>query len=166
MSEFTQLRGSARLRGGLLSRAADAEVLKSDPSSVIRLLADAEATGGVLTSHRSTLRDGNPGAPPHFHAHGDELFFVLEGRLRLLVGEEIVTLDEGDLLLVPPYMPHAFKPEAGHDADFLCVFTPGTPRADYFRLLDRLHSGEASWEDVLQTQELYDNHHVQTDLWR
>jgi mannose-6-phosphate isomerase-like protein (cupin superfamily) len=156
---------STQLRGGLVVRAADAEILRSDPSSVITLLADAEATGGALTSHRSTLRDGTPGAPPHFHAHADELFFVLEGRLRVLLGEEILTLGAGDFLLVPPYMPHAFAPEPGHDADILCVFTPGTPRADYFRLLDRVHAGDASWEDVAQTQELYDNHYVQTPLW-
>lgn len=156
---------STTLRGGLLVRAADAEVLRSDPSSVVTLLADAGQTGGVLTSYRSLLRDGTPGVPPHFHAHSDELFFVLGGRLRMLLGQEILTLEVGDFLLVPPYMPHAFAPAAGHDADILVFFTPGTPRFDYYRLLDRVHRGEASWDDVAGTQELYDNHDVQTPLW-
>jgi len=156
---------TTQLRGGLLVRAGDAEVLDSDPSSVITLLADAGPTGGALTSNRSLLRDGNPGAPPHFHAHADELIFVLDGRLRMLLGEEILVLERGDFLLVPPYMPHAFASAPGHDADILVVFTPGTPRFDYYRLLDRVHRGEASWEDIAATQELYDNHYVQTTLW-
>ncbi|MEV6968311.1 cupin domain-containing protein [Hamadaea sp. NPDC051192] len=166
MSDFTQLSSAfALLRGGVLVRDSDAEILRSDPSSVITLLADAEATGGVLTSHRTTLRDGTPGTPPHFHANCDELFFVIDGRLRVLLGQEVLTLDEGDLLLVPPYMPHAYAPAPDHDADFLCVFTPGTPRADYLRLLDRVHAGEASWDDLLQAQELYDTHYVPSELW-
>lgn len=46
------------------------------------------------------------------------------------------------------------------------VFTPGTPRFEYFRLLDRAHRGEAGWELIGETQDHFDNHYVESPLWR
>jgi quercetin dioxygenase-like cupin family protein len=148
-----------------LVRAAEAEVLDSDPHSVITLLADPDVTGGRLTSNRSLLRQGTDGAPPHYHAHSAELFFILGGSLRVLTGERVQTLHEGDFLLVPPGLPHAFDPAPGSDVDVLVVFTPGKPRFDYYRLLDRLHTGEATVQELLETQDLYDNHYVESPAW-
>src|SRR5687768_12046335 len=108
-----------------LVRAAQAEVLESDPASVITLLLDPEHTGGVLTSNRTLLRSGTDGAPPHRHTRSGELFFVLDGALEMLVGEELHILRKGDALFVAPNQSHAFAPADGHDADFLVVITPG-----------------------------------------
>ena len=44
----------------------------------------------------------------------------------------------------------------------LFVFTPGTARADYYRLLDRAHRGEAEWAEIAETQERFDNHYVES----
>lgn len=120
--------------GAVLVRAAEAEALESDPGSVITLLADTDITGGLLTSNRSLLRDGSDGAPPHYHERSAELFFMLGGALQVLLGDQVVTLQQGDLLVVPPGLPHAFAPAPGSDADVLFVFTPGTARFDYYRL--------------------------------
>ncbi|MDI1463031.1 cupin domain-containing protein [Catellatospora sp. KI3] len=148
------------MRGGVLVRAGEAERLTRDPGSVITLLADAPHTGNVLTSNRSLLKAGSPGAPPHFHERSDEILFMLGGELEVLLGEEIVTLNQGDLLIVPPYMPHAFAPAPGTDADVLFLFTPGPARFEYYRLLDRFHAGQATAEDIKAAQEQYDNHHL------
>ena len=82
------------------------------------------------------MRAGSAGAPPHRHQRSAELFFVLDGALDVLLEDRIVTLEQGDLLVVPPGVTHAFAPPADRDADVLFVFTPGTARADYYRLLD------------------------------
>lgn len=148
-----------------LVRAARAEVLDSDPASVITLLLDPEHTGGTLTSNRTLLKSGTAGAPPHMHAHSGELFFVLDGALEMLVGDELQTLHKGDMLFVPPGTPHAFAPAEGRDADFLVVITPGRPRFDYYRLLDRVHRGEATWAEVGETQDRFDNHYVDSPVW-
>lgn len=149
-----------------LQRPAAAEILDGDPGSVITLLADPEHTGGRLTSNRSLMRAGSDGAPPHYHRRSAELFFVLDGRLTVLLDEDVVTLEQGDLLVVPPGMPHAFAPTADTDADVLFVFTPGTARFEYFRLLDRAHRGEAGWELISETQDRFDNHYVERPIWR
>jgi mannose-6-phosphate isomerase-like protein (cupin superfamily) len=155
----------APLDSFVLLRAADAEVLDGDPGGVITLLAESGATGGALNSHRSTFRDGFDGAPPHFHERSAELFFVIGGALQVLLDEEITTLTEGDLLVVPPGVPHAFAAAPGSDADVLFVFAPGVERFAYYRLLDRIHRGEGSWQEIHDTQERFDNHYVERPAW-
>ena len=150
----------------VLVRATEAETLTGDPGGAITLLADAPATGGLLTSNRSTFKDGADGAPPHYHERAAELFFVLDGALQVLVGEEILVLGKDDVLVVPPGIPHAFTAAPGSDADVLFVFTPGRERFDYFRLLDRAHRGEASFAEIEATQERFDNHYVESSVWR
>ena len=149
-----------------LQRRAAAEILDGDPGSLITLLADPEHTGGRLTSNRSLMRAGSDGAPPHYHRRSAEVFFVLDGRLMVLLDEDIVTLEASDLLVVPPGMPHAFAPPADTDADVLFVFTPGTARFEYFRLLDRAHRGDVGWERISETQDRFDNHYVDSPVWR
>ncbi len=68
----------------------DAEVLEA---SGVTLLADTPATDGHLTSHRSIFKPGKEGAPPHLHREASELFFVLKGSLRVLTGDDLITLD-------------------------------------------------------------------------
>ena len=148
-----------------LTRGATARRLTEDPGCVITLLADAGATGGALTANRSTFRTGADGAPPHVHDHMTELFYVLDGALQVLVGDEVIVLEAGDLLAVPPGTPHAFAAAPGREADVLFVFTPGRERFAYYELLDRAHAGDASFDDLAATQERFDNRYVDSAAW-
>jgi quercetin dioxygenase-like cupin family protein len=150
----------------LLVRAADAEVLDGDPGGTITLLADADDTGGVLTAHRSGFRAGAVGAPPHTHTRASELFLVLDGALRVLVGQDIRVLRAGDLLVVPPHVPHAFEAAPGHDAEVLFVLAPARERFAYYRLLDRVHRGLADPAEIGASQDRFDNHYVDSPVWR
>jgi quercetin dioxygenase-like cupin family protein len=154
------------LMNALITRSDEAEILDSDPNSVLTLLADSGTTGGALTSNRTTFRQGADGAPPHFHTSASELFFVLSGSLQVLVGEGLVTLGAGDTLVVPPNTPHAFGATAGQDADVLFVFTPGMDRFDYYRLLDRVYRGQADPKEIGESQDRFDNHYVDSPVWR
>ncbi|RZU76541.1 cupin domain [Micromonospora kangleipakensis] len=147
-------------------RATEATVLADGPTSLITLLADADVTGGALTANRATLHRGSPGAPPHLHTSAAESFFVLDGVLDVLVGEEITTLRRGDLLVVPAGTRHAFAPAAGESADVLVFFTPGIVRFDYYRLLERVYRGEADPAEIGASGERYDNRYVDSPVWR
>ncbi|WP_327681423.1 cupin domain-containing protein [Kitasatospora sp. NBC_00458] len=149
----------------LLTRAATAETT-SDPSSVMTLLADCGTDGSPITSYRSSFAKGAVGAPAHFHTRASELFFVIGGALQVLVEEKVEVLGEGDFLLVPPHTPHAFAAAPGSEADVLFVFTPGMPRFDYLRLLGRVVRGEADPQEIKDSSELYDNHYVDSPVWR
>lgn len=148
----------------VLVRAEEAEKVGRAPA-VATLLADVSTTGGILSTTRTRLGVGADGAPPHFHTGSAEMFFVLGGKLEILVGEEIVTVTEGDLLVVPPLTTHAFRAAPGSTADVLLVFIPGVERFDYFRLLDKVAQGEATMQDVLESQERFDNHFVESPVW-
>lgn len=149
----------------VIVRSAAAEIVGGPPSTV-QLLADASHTGGALTSQRVTLTGGADGAAPHHHAHATELFYVLGGAVQVLAGETVNIAHEGDLIVVPPTVAHAFAAPPGLDADLLIVLTPGTERFGYFRLLERLHKGEATLEEMLESQDRYDNHFLDSPAWR
>lgn len=147
----------------ILIRAGEAETL---PASGVTLLADMPDTGGHLTSHRSIFQPGKEGAPPHLHREAAELFFVLKGSLRVLTGEDLVTLEEGDFLLVPPNTPHAFEAAGEEPTEVLFVLTQAKPRFGYYRLLESAYRGETDWTEVARTSDLYDNHYVESRTWQ
>jgi hypothetical protein len=63
-------------------------------------------------------------------------------------------------------MAHACATLQGHSADFLIEEAPGLARFGYFKLVERLRSGEATLEDLLASQDLYDNHFLDSPVWR
>ncbi|WP_067890401.1 cupin domain-containing protein [Nocardia vaccinii] len=130
------------------------------------LYADHDTTGGALSGNRAYLPAGQDGPPPHFHTTSAELFFMLGGRLRVLAGQEIMDIVEGDFLLVPAGMTHAWAAPDDSPADVLVIFTPGIERFDYFRLGDRIRRGLADPAEILATQERFDNHFVDSPVWR
>ncbi|MFE2579081.1 cupin domain-containing protein [Streptomyces sp. NPDC059378] len=148
----------------VIVREAEAERIGDDPVAV-RLLADSSASGGALSTVRVTLAQGADGAHPHLHRNSAEMFFVLDGVAELLSGDDVVTAERGDLVIVPPGRPHAFAAAPGSAADILVVITPGVERFGYFRHLQRIRLGEVSPESLLEVQELYDNHFLRSEAW-
>jgi hypothetical protein len=45
------------------------------------------------------------------------------------------------------------------------VYTPSKPRFEYYRLLERVYTGEADPAEFGRTQELYDNQYVDSPVW-
>ncbi|MEE1816978.1 cupin domain-containing protein [Streptomyces sp. SP18ES09] len=149
-----------------LVSAGQAESLQDGATSLITLLADAGDTAGALTANRATFEKGSPGAPAHFHTKATEMFLVLDGTMRFLVGDEVLTLEKGAFLSVPPTVPHAFAPAPGSTAELLVVFTPGLHRFDYYRLLERVYRGEATVQEIRDSSLTYDNHYAESPQWQ
>ncbi|MFR9788906.1 cupin domain-containing protein [Streptomyces sp. MB22_4] len=153
-----------RFEDTALVREAGAEVVGGDPVA-IRLLADSSATGGALSTVRVTLAAGADGARPHVHHRSAEMFYLLDGAAEVLSGDDVVTAERGDLIVVPPDRPHAFAAVPGATADLLVVIAPGVERFEYFRHLQRIRLGELTPESLLEVQERYDNHFLQSAAW-
>jgi quercetin dioxygenase-like cupin family protein len=147
----------------LLVRQDEAERLET---MGVWLYADHDMTGGAMSANRTFLAAGTEGPPPHYHTTSAELFYILDGKLRVLAGEEVLVVGAGDFLLIPPRMTHAWAAPAAGSADVLIVFTPGIERFEYFRLGDRIRQGTASAEEVLGDQERFDNYFVDSPIWR
>jgi quercetin dioxygenase-like cupin family protein len=148
----------------VIVRDAEAEVIGQAPTT-IKLLADSGSTGGALSAQRVTLTDGADGARPHHHDNSAELFYLLDGTAQLLSGEQVVTAERGDLVIVPPGLAHAFAAAPGHNADILIVITPGVERFEYFRHLERIAYGKVPPESLLEVQELYDTYFRTSAPW-
>jgi mannose-6-phosphate isomerase-like protein (cupin superfamily) len=146
-------------------RGVDAEIL-GQQSTRVQLLADGSDTHGALTSQRVMLSRGANGALPHHHTAASELFYVLDGEAQILSGDRVLTAMKGDLVVVPPNLAHAFAAVPGSAADLLIILTPGIDRFGYFRLLNRVGKGEATFDDVLAAQDLYDNHFLDSPAWQ
>jgi len=143
---------------------ADAEVRRTD-AVTMRLLLDSDRTGGSVSTLEVTMAPGADGATPHYHTLSDELFYVAEGELQVLAGEEITTVAAGGAITVPRFMPHAFGAAPGSPARILIALTPAVQRFGYFRLLERVASGEATLAELAATQDEYDNHFVDAPNW-
>jgi quercetin dioxygenase-like cupin family protein len=148
----------------VISRAADAEIVGA-PTAKVRLLVDSSATGGALSTVRVTLEKGADGARPHRHERSAEMFYVLGGAVQLLSGAEIVKAEQGDVIVVPPGMPHAFSTQRGTSAELLIIITPGVERFEYFRQLTRIARGEEPPESQRDVQDLYDTYFLNSPEW-
>ncbi|NED62396.1 cupin domain-containing protein, partial [Streptomyces sp. SID10244] len=103
-------------------RSPDDEVVGTDRASM-HLLFDASDTDDALSTLEVRLQAGADGAAPHFHRRSSEMFYVVDGELRVMTGDRIVTLGAGNSLVVPPLMPHAFGATPDTAARVLIVLT-------------------------------------------
>jgi quercetin 2,3-dioxygenase len=113
--------------------------------------------GGVITFHADSTdtsgqfalleTKGGPGGEPplHVHRNEDELFYVLEGQLKVLRGNEEITLGPGQSAFLPRNVAHTFKIASSY-ARFLNYITPGGFEA-YFRDLGRPLDENATSEE-------------------
>jgi mannose-6-phosphate isomerase-like protein (cupin superfamily) len=85
----------------------------------------------VLTETR--YEPGQVGPDPHVHHHHVDAFYVLEGELDFLLGEETTRLGAGAFVLIPPDVVHTFScPESG-PARYVNIHAPGAGFDEYLR---------------------------------
>src|SRR5215831_11674806 len=74
---------------------------------LLTFLAESEGTGGRFSLIEGCLKPGNE-PPPHVHEREDELFYVLEGKMDVYVGNEVFNVGAGECLFLPKLKPHTF----------------------------------------------------------
>lgn len=74
-------------------------------------------------------------APLHLHHHDDEAWYVLEGKLCVLVGDEQVELNGGAGVLVPRGIKHTYWNPAPAPVRYLLIMT-----ASIYRLIQEIHA--------------------------
>lgn len=84
-------------------------------------------------------------APLHVHHDDDEAWYVLEGQLRVRVGQEDHDVPAGGAVIGPHGVPHTFCNPGSAPARYLVVMSDRTSA-----LLDVLHSGERLDPDELR----------------
>jgi mannose-6-phosphate isomerase-like protein (cupin superfamily) len=74
-------------------------------------------------------------APLHLHHSDDEAWYVLEGTLRVQVGEDVIEAHAGSGVFVPKGTPHTYwNPEPG-PVRYLLIMT-----SNIYRLIQEIHA--------------------------
>ena len=82
------------------------------------LRASAAVTGGAMEVIEYT---GPAAPPPHVHREHDEVFIILNGTFRFILGETVTNAPQGTVVLVPRGWSHGFTMEPGSTALLLVV---------------------------------------------
>ncbi len=90
------------------------------------LKATGADTGGAIAFLEATT-EPDAEADPHVHHDSDELFYVLEGRMRFRVGEGTVEATAGTFLFIPRGTIHAAWNDGAEPARVLAAFVPAGP---------------------------------------
>jgi mannose-6-phosphate isomerase-like protein (cupin superfamily) len=107
-------------------------------------------TGGLVSLHEVWHAPHDPGVPRHLHHHRDELFYVLEGAMRVLVGTEESVAGPGTCVCVPRGTVHAWRPTGAGPVRDLQVVLPGGFEG-YFEEMQTLpppHEAPEAWREL------------------
>jgi quercetin dioxygenase-like cupin family protein len=80
-------------------------------------------SNGVLTVLESSPAPGE-GPPLHVHVGADEVLYVLEGRLRIMLEDEVRDAPAGTCAFIPRGVSHTWQNVGDAPARFLAVLTP------------------------------------------
>ena len=87
-------------------------------------LANHALTGSSITVGRVVIYKGTQN-PRHSHPNCEEVLYLLTGRLIHTVGDEKVTLNAGDTLVIPAGVFHNAKSVGHVDADMIVTYSTG-----------------------------------------
>lgn len=93
------------------------------PGDHYTFLVTGEESGGAYFAMEALVPAGG-GPPPHVHTREDETFYVLEGKVEFLLGEETITAGPGDFVNVPRGTVHRFQNTGTETARLVLTFTP------------------------------------------
>jgi mannose-6-phosphate isomerase-like protein (cupin superfamily) len=110
---------------GVLRRDGEGEAIEPGPGAAGRILAGADDGLGSVSLVEFELAPGAPGPPPHRHERLTDSFYVLEGGLRVLLGDEEHEASPGSYAFVPPGNTHTVSNPGDEPVRFLNITAPG-----------------------------------------
>ena len=123
----------------------------------VRFMIEGDATEGKFSLVEHPLPPRALGSPVHTHRNEDEYSYILEGRIGVQLGEEVLEAGPGDLVFKPRGVPHAFWNAGDEPARLLEIISPAGFE-NYFRelapLLAAPERDEAAMGEVVARYEL------------
>jgi mannose-6-phosphate isomerase-like protein (cupin superfamily) len=116
------------------------ELVADRPGLRVALLADVDEIGICEV----TSDPGGPSPPAHVHARHSESFYVLEGELTFVVGEQALAAGPGTWVHVPAGIPHTFELHGAEQVRFLDIHAPGSGFGDFVRALHNARDEDES----------------------
>ena len=129
------------------------KIVKNSEGKILNVIGDnqnikltGEDTNGQFTLIEQN-NDPGVGIPPHVHENEDEVFQVLSGQVEMTIGDELTTLNAGDIIFCPRGIPHSWKVTGNEKARaMLSIFPAGLE--NMFEDLAKLPAGPPDLEKV------------------
>lgn len=93
------------------------------------LISSQDTNGSFSLIHGYEIKGLEP--PPHIHTKEDESFYLIEGEINYMVGNEVYRAKKGDWMYLPRNIQHSFEVQS-EKAEVLIQLSPGGFE-DYFR---------------------------------
>ena len=94
------------------------------PGAVFNFLVRGEQTRNSFSLVKIEVQHGNE-PPAHTHSREDEFYYILKGRMKFTVGEQIINAKAGDCVYLPMNISHAFEVK-DEKAEVLMWISPAT----------------------------------------
>jgi quercetin dioxygenase-like cupin family protein len=84
------------------------ENTRAIPGAVFHFLAMGHETNNRHSLIKIRVKQGAE-PPPHTHSREDESYYILKGSIRYNIGEDEITVNEGEYVYLPKDVSHSFK---------------------------------------------------------
>ena len=84
------------------------------------------------------------GTTYHVHLNDDELFYVVEGKLRARCGQDVWVVEKGGFAYFPKGIPHSPKAEGDTPLRLLAITVPGGFEGPLYEALPRSMAGRST----------------------
>lgn len=119
------------------------------PGDSYRFLVTGAESGGKYFAMEAIVPPGG-GPPPHIHRNEDETFYVLEGEVEFLLGDQLVKGTAGDFVNVPRGIVHRFHNAGAARARLILTFTPAGIEKFFEETLERANDPDQPPPDNIQ----------------
>ncbi len=123
------------------------------------MLADSNDTGGRWSMMEQLMPQG-VGPPPHKHLWSDETFYILDGTITFLIGDEIKSAGKGSFINIPRGTRHHFRTLVAPSRTLILIVPAGLE--GFFREMGTgLAAGRTALETMTALSSRYDSHPVE-----
>jgi quercetin dioxygenase-like cupin family protein len=88
--------------------APSPENTRAIPGGVFNFLSMGHETEGRQSLMRIVVNRGAE-PPAHTHSREDESYYILRGSIRYTIGEDVISVNEGEYVYLPKGVPHKFE---------------------------------------------------------
>ncbi|WP_428307615.1 cupin domain-containing protein [Lacipirellula sp.] len=100
-----------------------------DGSEIRELLAHRNSVIRNQSLAEARIPSGEATAP-HYHPQAEEIYYILEGRGRMQIEDEVREVSPGDAVAIPPGLRHQITNISKEPLRFLCCCAPAYEHAD------------------------------------
>jgi mannose-6-phosphate isomerase-like protein (cupin superfamily) len=100
-----------------------------DGSEIRELLAHRNSCIRQQSLAEARLAPGQQ-TTPHYHARTEEIYYIVAGRGRMQIGEEVQLVGPGDAIAIPPGAIHTIENVGDDTLRLLCCCAPGYEHDD------------------------------------